>query len=171
VVYVSGTLGDSALALQLLREGNAPPPELAGRHHDPVARVSLGRELARASLATAMIDISDGLCADLGHILEESGGGARIETAALPLSAPFKKALAEKPHLLELAWSGGEDYELLFTSAPERQTEVAEAAARAGVAVTRIGTINVADRGVCLLSADGRQLQTDVGGFNHFARG
>ena len=96
-LYVSGTLGDSALALRLLSAGDAPPPELARRHHDPQARTALGRELAAAGLATAMIDVSDGLCADLGHILAASGVGARVEVGALPLSDPFRSAAATLP--------------------------------------------------------------------------
>jgi thiamine-monophosphate kinase len=96
-VYISGTLGDSGLALQLLLAGEAPDPFLARRHHDPEARTDLGRALAQANLPTAMIDVSDGLLADLGHLLKASGVGAAIEAAAIPLSPPFRRALALEP--------------------------------------------------------------------------
>ena len=88
-VYVSGTLGDSALALQQLLAGTTPEASLITRHHDPLARVALGRALAAARIPSAMIDLSDGLLADLGHVLEASEVGAEIDEAALPLSPLF----------------------------------------------------------------------------------
>ena len=169
-VYVSGTLGDSALALRLLSAGDVPPPELARRHHDPQARTALGRELAAAGLVTAMIDVSDGLCADLGHILEASGVGARVEVGVLPLSDSFRSAVAEVPELMELALAGGEDYELLFTVPSGRAAEVTLAASRAGVAVTRIGALDAALQGLWLHQKDGRLARPALSGFNHFAR-
>lgn len=166
-IYVSGTLGDSALALRQLQAGQLPSPDLARRHHDPRARVELGRQLAAAKLASAMIDLSDGLLGDLGHILQASGVGARLEPRLLPLSAALRQALPAAAEQQELALTGGEDYELLFTVPPARQTAVA-ALASGGLPLTRIGVIG-AEAGVELLAADGSPLALPKGGFRHFA--
>lgn len=165
-IYVSGTLGDSALALRQLQAGSWPPPELARRHHDPKARVALGRQLAAGRLASALIDLSDGLLGDLGHILEASGVGARLFPDSLPLSAPVRLALPECRAQQELALTGGEDYELLFTVPPAQQGALA-ALATAGLALTRIGDI-VAAPGLQLLAADGSTLPLPTGSFKHF---
>jgi thiamine-monophosphate kinase len=167
-VYVSGTLGDSALALRQLAAGQTPDPLLAARHHDPVARVALGRALAEAGLAHAMIDLSDGLLADLGHVLAASHAGARLEEAGLPLSGPFRAALRGDPTLLELAWGGGEDYELLFTVAPQRESELAGLAQALELPLTRVGTIVPAARGVRIRDAAGMERPAPRAGFNHF---
>ena len=92
-VLVSGTLGDSALALALWQRGEVPEPFLAGRHCRPAPRVALGRELAAAGLATAMIDLSDGVASDLEHILQASATGAELLATALPLSPAFSACL------------------------------------------------------------------------------
>lgn len=170
-VYVSGTVGDSGLALQQLLAGEAPEPLLARRHHDPEARTGLGRALALAAIPTSMIDVSDGLLADLGHILTASGVGAEIEAAALPLSAPFCRALAAQPALLDLALAGGEDYELLFTVPPEREAELSGLSQSAGVPVTRIGGITSAEEGLTVLGPDGRALRPRRAGYDHFGGG
>jgi thiamine-monophosphate kinase len=167
-VYVSGTLGDSALALRLLTADRTPDALLAARHHDPVARVALGRALAEAGLAHAMIDLSDGLLAVLGHILAASRVGVRLEESRLPLSAPFRAALRDDPALLELAWGGGEDYELLFTAAPRREAELARLAQALEVPLTRVGTIVPAARGVRIRDVAGRERPAPRAGFNHF---
>jgi len=169
-VYVSGTLGDSGLALQQLRSGRTPEPFVARRHHDPEARTVLGRALAAATLPTAMIDVSDGLLADLGHILNSSRAGAVIEAATLPLSAPFRRALEADPTLLELALTGGEDYELLFTVAPEREAELSELAASAGTPVTRVGSVAEPDKGLLVLDGRGRPIELRRSGYDHFGR-
>lgn len=165
-IYVSGSLGDSALALQLLQSGQSPAPELALRHHRPQARVSLGRALSGKQLPSAMIDLSDGLLADLGHILQASAVGARLEQQQLPLSPAFQKALRADPGLLELALSGGEDYELLFTVPPQKEAQLAKV--DAGIPLTRIGIVT-AEPGMQLLDANGRQRSAAVKGYNHFS--
>lgn len=169
-VYVSGTLGDSGFALRQLLAGEVPEPLLARRHHDPEARTGLGRALARAAIPTAMIDVSDGLLADLGHILEASQVGAAIEAAALPLSDPFRRALAAEPALLELALAGGEDYELLFAVPPERESELADLAKSADVPVTRIGGITSAAGELAALDRNGHPLPLRKTGYDHFGR-
>lgn len=169
-VYVSGTLGDSGLALQQLQAGETPEPLLARRHHDPEARTGLGRALARAAIPTAMIDVSDGLLADLGHILKASQVGAAIEAAALPLSEPFRRALALEPTLLDLALAGGEDYELLFTVQPEREADLAELARFTGVPMTRLGRVTAPEEGLIVIDRDGRPVPPRKTGYDHFGR-
>jgi thiamine-monophosphate kinase len=124
LIMVSGTLGDSALALHLLRHGKIPEEGLLARHHRPTAQVELGQHLGKQRLASAMIDISDGLCGDLEHILQASHVNGLIEEERLPLSTPFREYSESRPELRELAIFGGEDYELLFTVPPERAADV-----------------------------------------------
>jgi len=166
-IFVSGTLGDSALALKYLGEGVSPEGPLARRHHRPTARVSLGRRLAAAGVS-AMIDISDGLLADLGHILEASAVGAEISTGELPLSAPFRRDLAGNPDLLQLALTGGEDYELLFTLPPEQELAARRAAADCGVPIGEIGRILPDREAFWLVAADGARSRPEQRGFDHF---
>lgn len=165
-IYVSGTLGDSALALRQLQAGRVPIPELARRHHDPRARVELGRQLAAGQLASAMIDLSDGLLGDLGHILAASGVGASLQPGLLPRSAALSQALPDAEQQ-ELALTGGEDYELLFTVPAAQQAAVA-ALASTGLPLTRIGGIR-AESGLELVAADGSILLPPTGGFKHFS--
>ncbi len=162
-VYVSGCLGDSALALQLLLRGEQPDAYLAERFHTPSPRVDLGVNLARSGWATAMLDISDGLIADLGHIMEASGVGAEIELARLPLSGPFSQALLQDTELIELALAGGEDYELVFTS-PLNDLDT-----RPGFSpfVTRIGAIRQ-EPGLSLRAVDGSGYECRRKGYDHF---
>ena len=165
-VYVSGTLGDSALALRQLQAGTLPEPALARRHHDPQARVALGRELASGNLASAMIDLSDGLLGDLGHILSASNVGARLFPGQLPRSEALMTALPEALAQQALALTGGEDYELLFT-VPSAQEAAVAALATTELPLTRIGEIR-AEAGLELLAADGSALPLPAGGFKHF---
>ncbi len=165
-VYVSGTLGDSALALQRLQSGCPVLDELADCHHQPQARVALGRALASAQLPSAMIDVSDGVLADLGHILDASVVGARLERALFPLSPGFCRALAEDPAVFELALSGGEDYELLFTVPVAKEHLLA--ALIVDVPITRIGIVTAADQGLLLVDEAGRMRSARAKGYNHF---
>lgn len=167
LLYVSGTLGDSALALRELLAGRTPPADLALRHHQPTARLRLGQELARRRLATALIDLSDGLRADLGHILENSGVGARVAAAALPLSASFRAALAIEPALLDLSLAGGEDYELLWSAPPSAAAALAALSAELELPLTYIGEI-VAGTGLVVTAADGQEIVSTKVGYNHF---
>jgi thiamine-monophosphate kinase len=167
VLWVSGTLGDSALALRRLLAGEPPTEQVARRHHDPSARVALGRALAEQGLATAMIDVSDGLLADLGHILDSSAVGALVECDQVPVSHCFREALGSEGELMELALSGGEDYELLFTSPPACRAAVA-ALATEDVALTPIGRILSSAQGLQLVDAQGHLLPHVRSGFNHF---
>src|SRR6056297_163623 len=163
-LYVSGTLGDSALALQLLQSGLNLPPHLAQRFQTPSARVALGCFLSENELVTAMVDVSDGLLADLNHLLVASGVGAELALSALPLSEDFRSALNQDPTLIDLALAGGEDYELLVTSA---RHDLVQSAIPAPGAV-KIGTIT-AGAGLIIRQENGDSYQCRQRGFDHFA--
>jgi len=166
-IYVTGRLGDAALALLLLRRQGAlrVPPPLLRRLEMPQPRVEAG--LALRGVASSAIDISDGLLADLGHLLEAGGGGARIELERLPLSGETAEFIAK-----EGDWSpalvGGDDYELCFTLPPERSGEVDEIARRLRLAMTPIGEIT-REPGLHVMLPDGRPWQGRVRGYDHFA--
>ena len=174
-LYVSGTVGDARLALEVFR-GTLSLPQAAfdaarARMEQPTPRVALG--LALRGLATSAADISDGLIGDLGHILKASRVGASIATAAaLPLLAQ-RPALAALPPeraddlALECVLAGGDDYELVFTAPPQHRAAVQTAAAQAQTPVTRIGQIE-AEPGVRLVDAQGELLNRRFAGFDHF---
>jgi thiamine-monophosphate kinase len=167
-LWVSGTLGDARLALEAFRGRVALDGdgfEVARRAMErPEPRVALG--LALRGLATSAIDLSDGLAGDLGHVLAASKVGARLDVDALPRSA----LLARQPRELQLECllAGGDDYELLFTAPAPRHDAVRAAGAQAGVALTRIGTIEAAP-GLRLVDAQGQALAARFAGFDHFA--
>ncbi len=122
-LYVTGTLGDAAAGLALLRSGDDPYSfsRLVHRQQSPMARVNEGLLLADQEIASAMIDISDGLTADLGHMMKQSHVGATLELAQIPISPALKRyALKAGVDALDFALYGGEDYELLF-SVPEKR--------------------------------------------------
>ncbi|NLC70944.1 MAG: thiamine-phosphate kinase [Desulfuromonadaceae bacterium] len=168
-IYASGTLGDSALALHLLSAKETPHPFLLDRHVNPQARTRLGAALGESRLPSAMIDLSDGLLSDLGHILECSEAGALVEEGLLPLSDPFRAALRDSPELIRLALAGGEDYELLFTVSPQRENELAPLVQRVGLPLTRVGIITEKGDGLTVRAGDGRIYRPAKGGFNHFS--
>lgn len=164
LVCVSGTLGDAGMGLRILR-GLAAPEDLSlplvERYRTPQPRLALGRALR--GLATAAIDVSDGLLADLGHILETSGVGAVLEAERIPLS-DTARAL---PGARATALSGGDDYELLFTLPPDREPELATLAQRLGLPLTVIGRTR-AEPGLVLLDAQRQQLPIERTGWRHF---
>ncbi len=169
-VYVTGTIGDAALGLMArrgkLRSLTAKQRQhLIGRYQVPRPRVALGPQLP--GIATAAIDISDGLVADLGHVCETSKLAAVIDEPSVPLSAPAKAALAARPQLMEQVLTGGDDYEILFTAPAAAAAEIARLAAASGVAMTRIGYMQVG-RGVSVLDAQGRRRKLAQGGWTHF---
>ena len=167
-LWVSGTLGDARLALEVFRgrvslSGDAF--ERVRRAMElPQPRVALG--LALRGVASSAIDLSDGLVGDLGHVLQRSGVAARVDVDALPRSAD----LAALPLALqqECLLAGGDDYELLFTAAPARYADVLAAARQAGVAVTRCGLVT-AGSGLSVVDGAGRALDLALRGFDHFA--
>jgi thiamine-monophosphate kinase len=169
IICVSGTLGDSALGLDMLRKGERGGPAVV-RHLDPLPRNDLGRCLAEASIPSSMIDVSDGLLADLGHILAQSGKGAVVAVDSLPLSSFFKQSVASSsPEYRLFPLSGGEDYELVFTLPPERLDEAWSVAEASGTAVTAIGEITTAG-GILLVDSEGGHYTPEASGYDHFAK-
>ncbi len=168
IICVSGTLGDSALGLQMLIKGERSGAAIM-RHLDPQPRNVLGRTLADAAIPSSMIDVSDGLLADLGHILAKSGTGARVAIDSLPLSSCFKRAVeSSSPEFRRYTLSGGEDYELLFTVSPERLDDARSAAEASGTAVTAIGGIT-SGNGIILVDSAGGHYTPESSGYDHFA--
>ena len=167
-LWVSGTLGDARLALEVFRGRVA----LAGEALEtvrramelPQPRVVLG--IALRGVASSAIDLSDGLVGDLGHVLQRSGVGARVEVDTLPRSEVLAAQVASVQH--ECLLAGGDDYELLFTAAPSQYAAVLAAGRRAGVAITRIGTVEAAG-GLRIVDGQGRALPSAFQGFDHFA--
>ncbi len=173
LVYVTGTLGDSAAGLGLLRSAECGVRNkksmmraLIDRHLRPVPRVETGRKLAAAGIATAMIDVSDGLSSDLAHLCEESGVGAEIIAGSLPLSrAITASARVLTRSALDYALSGGEDYELLFTVPPDKVRKLKALK----IGATEIGRV-ARGRAMTLVGADGRQTPLRPSGYDHFRR-
>jgi len=158
-IYVTGELGGSAAAIARLREGKVRAADFE-RHFHPVARVKVGQWLRRRWLASAMIDISDGLSTDLEHICKESGVGAEIEVAAIPRARVGRPAQQVD---MDLALHGGEDYELLFTSAKKVPAKVA------GIPITKIGQ-TTRKGGMMLAEEGGGRRKLAARGWEHFKR-
>uniref|UniRef100_UPI0034E19F6A thiamine-phosphate kinase n=1 Tax=Roseomonas rosulenta TaxID=2748667 RepID=UPI0034E19F6A len=136
-VWVSGTIGDGALGLKVLR-GELPGDaagHLARRYRLPQPRLALGQAIA--TLARAGMDVSDGLVQDLGHLCRAAGCGAELAAGAVPLSPAARALVVADPALLPVVLTGGDDYELLFTAAPEAAPAIAGAAERAERKSTR----------------------------------
>lgn len=162
-VFVSGTLGDAAAALRLARHGVART--LLQRLHRPEPRGALG--VALRGRAHAVIDVSDGLLADLGHIASASGVGIVLDAAALPASQALR-AVADASFRVRCQASGGDDYELAFTLPDDRIAAVRVALAESGLPLTRIGRV-VEGEGVVLRDAAGHALEPGASGWDHFA--
>ncbi len=167
-LVVTGTLGAAAAAVDVWLDGGEPPPALRERFARPVARLAAGRALAAAG-ATAAIDVSDGLLADLGHLCRASGVGAEVERARLPrlVQVAIRDASGS-----DFAATGGEDYELLAALPPGIDDDAITALARAcDVELTVIGRCTAPGTGIRLLGEDGRDRATARRGFDHFADG
>jgi len=167
-VYVTGTLGDSAAGIALILERSDAPQgsaaaALEARFYRPMPRVGAG--LALGPLATAAIDVSDGLLADLGHICKASGCGAAIDVERVPLSAELL-SLFPPQEALAHALGGGEDYELCFTAPPSRAEEVEAALEAASTPVQRIGQLVAGQTVVCRRA--GEPYTPAVRGYRHF---
>lgn len=169
-IYVSGTIGDAALGL-LATEGQLPNAvaadraALIARYRLPEPRTELGKRLI--GRASAAIDISDGLVADLGHVCAASGVGAQIVADMVPLSQAASAACHAAPSLLKRVLTGGDDYELLVSAPPDAADGVALAARDAGVPLSRIGAIT-GGSGVSVTGTDGEEMIIERGGFTHF---
>ena len=172
-IYVTGTLGDSALALKFLRSRSLRANRdsvkyLLSRHHRPTPRITAGALLARERLATAMIDVSDGLIQDLGHICKASAVGAQIWQDRLPLSRAYRKLAGRAG--TRYALSGGEDYELLFCARKRDRRRIEKLQTRAQVAIARIGSCNSEKNGIVVLDAAGNPVETRAAGHDHFKK-
>jgi thiamine-monophosphate kinase len=170
-IYVTGTLGDASLALQLLKRKSPTLRHRAAafllkRHHRPTPRCHIGLALARQKLAAAMIDISDGLLQDLGHICRCSMVGAVLWEANLPLSRSYHMLAGKEAQ--RCALSGGEDYELLFCARPAHRAAIQATARRMGVKVSRIGACVAKRRGITVLDSAGNAISLPPLGYDHF---
>jgi len=168
-IWVSGVLGSAALALAY-RQGRLFMEQIDAARvlpalYLPTPRVDLG--IALRGIATSAIDISDGLLGDLGHILERSQLGARLEFATLP-TLPAVQAYLHEAVARDCVLAGGDDYELCFTAPARQRDAVLAAAANTGVSVTHIGRIT-AEPGLALVDADGQPLLFKHTGYDHFA--
>ncbi|WP_417317651.1 thiamine-phosphate kinase [Emcibacter sp.] len=171
-IFVSGSLGDAALGLAILQgtlqeENAAVRSFLSDRYHLPRPRLKLGRALI--GLASAAIDISDGLMADLAHLCEASGVGAQVFDFNLPVSGAAGKVLERLPAYKNRIWSGGDDYELLFTVPAKHVGAVNRLSEEGGLALTEIGQINE-DRHIRLLDQNWHAVAGagEKTGFRHF---
>lgn len=171
-IFVTGTLGDAAAGLELARSGrfgSTSQLQLIQRQFYPIPRVREGRLLAGKGMASAMIDLSDGLATDLRHLCDESRVGAEIEAEAVPLSGPLREhARKNKKNPLQYALTGGEDFELLFTVPKNRGTRLSRLAAREAVRITRIGRVLPRSQGIRLLDARNRIRPLPKRGYEHF---
>ena len=174
-IYVSGTLGDARLALEIFRGAVSAPSDVFERARErmerPTPRVALGQALR--GVATSAIDVSDGLVGDLGHILSRSGVGATLDlpvaTQLLATQELWTRAFgtfdAEKA--VEWVFSVGDDYELAFTAPPAAHAAVVAASQASATRVTRIGLVQ-AEPGLRFVGADGLPAQRRFGSFDHF---
>jgi len=174
LVCVSGTLGDAGLALRLIHAGESPCAFLRGRLERPSPRVALG--IALRGLATAMIDLSDGLAADLGHILAASGCGAEIRLSDLPLSPSVRERLGRGTGLRgagrDADWglplASGDDYELCFCVPDGHRPRLDALGKRLGIGIRVVGRIR-REHGLRCLLDDGSLWEPRRRGYDHFA--
>jgi thiamine-monophosphate kinase len=174
ILYVSGTLGDAALGLQL-RLGKAKFAAslstadrdfLMQRYLHPEPRLALSPALA--SHASAAMDISDGLALDASRMCAASRATAEVEVSSVPLSPAANAALAASPEAMQAILSGGDDYEILAAIPPDEAPAFEAAAAQAGVRVARVGVVQKGSQAPIFLNADGTSFQLSSTGFEHF---
>ena len=154
-IFVSGSFGDAAAGLELLRRG-IRDDFLATRYLRPVARVELGAALV--GRAHAVIDVSDGLLGDLGKLLQASDVGGDIHVERVPISSELR-AHFDPEEAMRLALTGGDDYELCFAAQVDDVSDIDD--------ITAIGTVSEGDQLTCY--RDGAVVQYDDGGYRHFA--
>jgi thiamine-monophosphate kinase len=173
-IFVTGTLGASGAGMEALKLYGKKVPgkyrELADRHVLPVPRVEMGRRISRSGVASAMIDLSDGVAGDLYHVCERSGVGAEIQASRLPLPKHIAEiAEASGRSILDLALHNGEDYELLFTVPPgASERKIRALPGKTGVPVTEIGRIVERKKGYLLVDSRGGKTALKPAGWDHF---
>ncbi len=168
LIYVTGALGDAGLALSYLQQGlpaGELDPGLIRRLERPEPRLGAGMHLRE--IATSAIDISDGLLADLGHILQASGVGAEIYLDKIPLSAQVRAAIQAQPDW-SIPLASGDDYELCFTLPPSSAEKMSELSARLNLAITCIGKIISKSGLICWLDENTLWKPTESG-YDHFS--
>ena len=170
-LYVSGTLGDASLGLKILQQEGlrGKAKGLIEKHLCPLPRVELGQILASSRMATAMIDVSDGLLIDTSHLLEESHRGARIWEDRIPLSRLYRKWISS--HSKEshsMALYGGEDYELLFSSPPGMRKKIEALSRSLKIPLTCIGKVLPAKDGFYVIKKTGEECAPRRLGHDHF---
>jgi thiamine-monophosphate kinase len=179
VIAVTGSLGRSAAGLAILEADPAPVgvgsdarADVTSAHLRPRPRTREGQWLSEAGGVTSMIDLSDGLATDLGHLCEESGTGARVDLGKVPVeSSVYAVAKALDRDALAWATGGGEDYELLLTASPDAFDRLAAGLARAtGTRLTAVGRMSGAADGIQYLDAEGHAVSVRQG-FEHFVTG
>ncbi len=172
LICVTGTLGDSAMGLAAISRGVAEDSDgfrfVVSRHLDPEPRLGFGRSVAQRGIVSSMIDISDGLFSDLEKLTSNFGLGAEIRLDDIPLSPHIRSlslSLGEDPY--EFAVSGGEDYEILFTSAAENSDALKEVSSDCGVSVSEIGRVTRGNT-VRFFDDSGQEVFFGTRGFSHF---
>jgi thiamine-monophosphate kinase len=167
LVFVSGTIGDAGGGLAILKGAPATPrsAEVVRRYRVPEPRMALGPRLLDA--ATACLDVSDGLLADLGHIADVSKVHIALDAPRIPRSAALRELWGEGADAILKAATAGDDYELAFTAPPEKREAVFAAGASAGVAVTEIGRVESGE-GLELRDEAGHALDIAKAGWTHF---
>lgn len=165
LVFVSGTIGDSYLGLQSIKGHVEAYEYLQERYHKPIPRIEIGIKLRE--IASACIDISDGLVADLTHICESSGVGSEINLKNIPLSTHSRKIVDKNAGMLIKIINGGDDYELLFTCAAKKESEITNISKEVGIPIAKIGSITKGDK-VTILDEAGSEIILQNGGYKHF---
>lgn len=170
LVFVTGTIGDAGGGLSVLAGGASVSDEAArdfliSRYRLPVPRLAFGQALHGA--ASAAIDVSDGLLADLAHIADVSGVRIEIDALAVPLSDPLRRVWGDSVDARVSAATAGDDYEIAFTAPPGAMNAVRQAAQRTATAVTQIGRV-VANEGIAFLDESGREIAVKRRGYTHF---
>ena len=171
-LYVSGSIGDAGLGLALLQGRLALDDALAretliARYRLPTPRLALGHTLLGEGLASAAIDISDGLIADAGHIAETSGCRLEIEALRIPLSEAAGTLSQANPESLQPRFASGDDYELLFSAPASAAADLSALARKLDLTLAEIGRVTEG-AGVALLGEDGRELPIERAGWTHF---
>ncbi len=165
-IWVTGTLGDAAGALSQWRGNALMSAKLRYRLDRPTPRIAAG--IALRGLASAAIDISDGLLADLGHVLRRSGSGAETDLGRLPTSRTLAEHFPDDADRWRLQLGGGDDYELCFTAAPAHALAIEQAMAACETAATVIGRIT-REPGLRLRTPEGEDFEPGASGYLHFS--
>jgi len=169
-VYVTGSPGDAVLGLHILKHNRAlglsadDADYLVSRYHQPTPRLDVAKGLV--GVASAAMDISDGLAGDLVHLCAASGVAATIVASRMPFSPEARRMLDLNPELSNLALSGGDDFELLFTVSSRNEAALASIRAQTGIPITRIGAILAGDA-VRIVNDAGQEI-TGLAGWRHF---